>query len=242
MKFFKKNLNKILLILIYIVMFYGVSNLLAIILKDYAINNNKQLLCSTIINVSVYLVLIVSCVVLLKKEIKTDFNTLNRTDAMSVFLICVIGIVCAYIGNYLGSFITMILGGSDQSQNQQGIEQLLTSKYGLIIGFTVIFIGPIVEELIFRKSIHDVLRSVKCPTWLILIVSSVLFGFIHVLDNGDLIQVFPYILMGLTLGGVEIFSKNIYPSIFVHIFINAVSTAMVLYMLMLEQSGLVAGI
>ena len=36
--------------------------------------------------------------------------------------------------------------------------------------------------------------------------------------------------MGLTLGGLEIKKENIFPSIFVHIFVNALSTALIFYM------------
>mgnify|MGYP003301193491 FL=1 len=41
--------------------------------------------------------------------------------------------------------------------------------------------------------------------------------------------------MGVALGGVEIFSKNIYPSIIVHMFINAMSVSMLMFMKPLEE-------
>ena len=96
-KFFKTNLNKLLVLVIYIIMFYGVSNLLGIILKDFATSLNRQLLFSTLINVSIYGVLLASCFILLKTEIKTDFKVLNRTSALSVFYICLVGLVAAYV-------------------------------------------------------------------------------------------------------------------------------------------------
>ena len=241
MKFLKNNLNKILLLVIYIIMFYVVGDLLGEILKDFAINNNKQLLCSTIINVVVYSVFFASCIVLLKKEIITDFKILDRTNALTVFFVCLIGIVCTYLGNIFGSILTLIFGGGNQSQNQSSLEVLMTSQYGFIVAVIAVIIGPVVEELVFRKSIHSILRKAKCPTWIMLMISSLLFGFIHVLDSGDFVQVFPYIFMGLTLGGIEIFSKNIYPSIIVHIFNNAVATAVVLYTTMLEENGFYIG-
>ncbi len=238
-KFFKTNLNKLLVLVIYIIMFYGVSNLLGIILKDFATSLNRQLLFSTLINVSIYGVLLASCFILLKTEIKTDFKVLNRTSALSVFYICLVGLVAAYLANIIGGLLTQMFGGGGSSQNQQGIEVLLFSKYGIIVGFLVIFVGPVVEEFVFRKSIHDVLRSLKCPVWLMLIISSILFGLIHVLEGGDFVEVFPYVLMGFVLGGIEIFSKNIYPSIFVHMFLNAMSTVMLLYSDALEKFGLI---
>lgn len=237
MKYIKQNINKIVLLIIYIVMFYGVANLSGIIFKDIVVENHKEMLYTTVLNITIYTILLISCIILLKNEIKTDFKKLNNTDAMNVFFICLVGIICVYFGNILGSIITSIFGGSGSSQNQEAIEAILLSKYGIFIIIDLAIIGPIVEELVFRKSIHGILRSLKCPTWLMLIISSVLFGLIHVLDGGDFVEVFPYILMGVTLGGIEIYSKNIYPSIFVHIFINTIATGMIIYMSMLEKAG-----
>ena len=78
-------------------MFYGVANLCKNIFKDIVIQNNAQLLYSTILNISIYGILLISGIILLKKEIVTDFKTLYKTDAMRTFLICVVGIICVYI-------------------------------------------------------------------------------------------------------------------------------------------------
>ncbi len=196
---------------------------------NFANTDNKKILFTVLINLILYGILFASTVILLKGEIKTDFNSLCKKRATSVFGICGIGLGAGYLGNFIGSTIVSILGGADSSLNQSGIETLMFSKYAIIMVIIVVFIGPIVEELVFRKALHDFLRSLKFPVWLILIISSLLFGFIHVLDEGDLVQVFPYIFMGVALGGVELYSKNIYPSILVHIFINALSTSLIFF-------------
>lgn len=230
MKVLKNNLNKIILLVIYIVMFYAFSELLYNIFSKFATTEDKKILFTILINVIIYLILFVSGAVLLKTEIKADYNILNKTSALSVFGMCSIGIVLAYIANYVGSFLSMAFGGTTDSVNQQTIEIVLMSKYGFIMAIITMFIGPIVEELVFRKGIHQLLRGYKVPSWAILIISSILFGLIHVLDAGDFVYVFPYIFMGLVLGGLEIYSRNIYPSIIVHSFINTVSVFMIFYM------------
>ena len=143
---------------------------------------------------------------------------------------CLAGVGLVYAGNLVGNILTTIFGGTGNSANQSAIETIVFSPYGILMIIFIVIIGPIVEELIFRKSIHQVLRSFKLPTWLVLVISSVLFGLIHVIGAGDFVQVFPYIFMGLTLGWLEIKTKNIYPSIFVHIFNNAVAVAMIYYL------------
>lgn len=229
-KFFSQNLNYIIIIVIYIIMFYVFGDLLSNIFSRLVTDEDSILFYRLLINLIIYLILIISCIVLLKKEIVTDFKILAKQDAMKIFWICIAGIGCSYLGNYAGSIISSIIGSVGDSANQSTIEELLFSRYSLAIIIMSVFIGPIVEELVFRKSLHSLLRNIKVPTWLIVIISSVLFGFIHVSSAGDIGYVFPYIFMGAALGGLEVFSKNIYPSIFVHIFLNALSTSLLIFM------------
>lgn len=228
--FLKRNLNKILVIIIYIAMFYGVGELLKNIFEDKIVDANSVILFTVINNAIIYITLIISCAILLKQEIKTDFKKIEENDAVKVLLTCLAGIGLVYAGNIVGSIVTSIFGGTGDSANQQAIEMIMFSKYGFIMIIFIVIIGPITEELIFRKSMHDIFRSLNLPSWLILVISSILFGLIHVISAGDFVQIFPYIFMGLTLGGLEIKKENIFPSIFVHIFVNALSTALIFFM------------
>lgn len=229
MKFLKQNINKILVLVIYILMFYVVSEWFFKVFDNFADLSDKVFLYTVTINTIIYVVVIVSCLLLLKKELKTDFKILSNTSAMKVFWVCIIGLVAGYLGNFIGSRIVQALDGADSSLNQSAIETLMFSKYGFIMIILTVFIGPITEELVFRKAMHNFFRNLKFPAWLILIISSVIFGFIHVLDEGDFVQVFPYIFMGAALGGIELYSKNIYPSMIVHIIINAIATSMIFF-------------
>ncbi len=234
-KYLKKNIKNLIVIAIYIVMFYVVGELLFYIFERQVSTNDDAIFYTVLVNLIIYSVLIISSVILLKEEIITDFKVLQKRDALKIFLACLAGIACVYGGNYIGSFISILFGGDDQSANQQGIEMIMFSSYGVIMVIVTVFVGPIVEELIFRKALHDALRNLKLPTWLILTISSVLFGLIHVVSAGDLIYIFPYIFMGFALGGLEIINDNVYPSIFVHIFNNALATSLMFFMGILED-------
>lgn len=229
-RFLKLNLNKILIIVIYIIMFFVVGEMLPNIFDEFVTTPEKAILFTVITNAVIYITLIISCVVLLKKEIVTDFKAIEQKDAVKVFLGCLAGVGLVYAGNLVGSILTAILGGKGDSANQAALETIIFSPYGAIMILFIVVIGPITEELVFRSSMHNILRSLKMPSWLILIISSILFGLIHVISAGDFVQVFPYIFMGATLGWLEIKNKNIFPSIFVHIFINGLSTAMIIFL------------
>ena len=111
-------------------------------------------------NLAIYIILLVVGFFTLKKEIKTDFNNLNKTNAMSVLGMCTVGIIVAYIGNYIGSIVSIMFGGDDNSANQEAIEMIMFSKYGIFMCIATMFIGPIVEELVFRKGIYSLFSFV----------------------------------------------------------------------------------
>lgn len=228
-KFITKNLNNLLLILIYILLFFVFAELVSLIFEDMIKTTEQAIIYSIALNTFVYISLLVSGIILLKKQIVTDFKSLCNKDAVKVFCMCLIALGCAYFGEYFGTIISSLFGNSD-SMNQQAIQLMLFSKYGFILIIETVLIGPIVEELVFRKAIHDTLRYLKLPNWAILGISSVLFGLIHVISGGDFYNVFPYIFMGVSLGYLEMKSKNIFPSIFVHIFINSVATSLMIFL------------
>ena len=230
MKFLKANLNKLLILLIYILVFFVLAELFVKIFENKVVDENSAILFTVINNIMIYLILIVSCCILLKKEIITDFKQLEKNNAVKIFVTCLAGVGLVYAGNLVGSILTTILGGEGSSANQETLEVVLLSKYGPIMLLMIVVIGPIVEELIFRKSMHEIFRYFKLPSWAVLLISSVLFGLIHVVSAKDFVQVFPYICMGLTLGWLEIKTKNIFPSIFVHIFNNGVAVAMIFFL------------
>ena len=189
---------------------------------------DDNILLGTLINAIPYTVLIISIVVLMRSEIVTDFKKFKKSDALTMFKICAMGLVAGYFGNYLGSMISMLFGGDTGSANQAGVEQFILSKYGIIFVIITVFVAPIVEELVFRKAVHGILRAYNVPTGFILLISSVLFGLIHVISAGDFVYIFPYMFMGLVLGGLEVNTKNIYPSIIVHMINNAAAVIMTL--------------
>lgn len=225
--FLKENINRLLLIVIYILVMYVLPKLLNNIFGQFINTNEQALLYSCLLNVSLYLLLIISSVILLRNDLKQDFKVLKNVPAITTFIIIIVGIIAAYAMNYIGSIITSILSGNGgTSANESSIREMINSKYGIIFIPTVAFIGPIVEELVFRKALTNVLRSLKINDWLVVIIVALLFGSIHVIDAGDFVQVFPYIAMGLALGGIEKISKNIFPSTCVHIFNNYIAVVM----------------
>lgn len=224
MDFIKKNINKITIIIIYILIMFILPDLLNEIFDSVITTKDQALAYSCILNISLYGLMFISAIILLRDELKSDFKILYKTPAIRTLLIVLIGLVGGYCCVFIGNFITSMLSGSnDTSINEMGIREMISSKYGWMLIPTTVLIGPIVEELVFRKALTSILRDCKINNSLVIFISSVLFGLIHVVSNGDFVQVFPYIAMGVAFGLIESNAKNIFPSTIVHVMNNYIA-------------------
>lgn len=187
---------------------------------------------SIIINLSLYAIILLSCIICLKDDIVHDFSGYKKIETKYAYLFVGYGMILA--GNYLCTILFTLLGITDPtSANQGGIEELVKGGYYLIF-IPTILIAPFVEELVFRKTLFEILKKLKINKYVILAVSSIIFGMIHIifnLDNGwlELLLGLPYVTTGLALGYVYIQNnENIFVPISVHFLNNLIATIVVL--------------
>lgn len=85
------------------------------------------------------------------------------------------------------------------------------------------FYAPIAEELVFRKSIKDVIKN----KWVYAIVSGLIFGGLHIISyiNGfsDLLYLIPYSALGIAFALLYYKTDNIFSSISMHALHNSIS-------------------
>ena len=223
----KSSLNNILVILIYILIFFVLANLMNSVIDKFIVSKDEEIIVSLFLNVFIYIFMFISIILLMSNEIKTDFKILCKTSSINILYGSFLAMLCIYFGNFVGNIIATILGGIGDSANQGAVISMLTSKYGILFFFIVCFVGPFVEEAVFRKALHNGMRQFKIPTWLMLGISSLLFGLIHVVSAGDFEFIFLYIFSGLVFGYLEIYYKSIFPGLIVHIVNNTLSCVIV---------------
>lgn len=153
-----------------------------------------------------------------KEQIKAFFGNLRQH----------IGIIVAGFGvmlfvSSLAGLILTLLGVTDNSENQEILNVFVTDGelFDQIAFLLFAVIGaPIVEEVIFRKGIFDFLKRYHIHPALMVLVSALVFGYIHVLGD-DISQITTYALLGSVLGAVYYFAKeNVLPSIIIHMVFN----------------------
>ncbi len=158
---------------------------------------------------------------------KDNFNSIDSSKKINVLKSILISIVVYIIVFYLGKIISIIIYnvfGNVKSINNSVIQA--AERVSIFTYFEVVFMGPILEEIIYRQLVFGYLYDLHsgCNKYIRFItasiVSSIVFGSIH---NG----VFhPYMLFyvtsGIILSSLYVYTKRLSSPIIVHILINLI--------------------
>lgn len=173
-------------------------------------------------NFTVYLLMFIVLIINDFKYLKNDLlNFKNNLFKNIIYLI--LGGAILYLASYLINFGLSKLGIS-MSNNQISIENMLILGSKVITFFSVIIFAPLVEELIYRKSIYA-LSNNKVVYY---IVSILAFSLPHMLSTTYDLKTFvlgliPYLFSGFILSLIYDHTKNIYVSTIAHIINNFIA-------------------
>ena len=93
----------------------------------------------------------------------------------------------------------------------------------IIMLITAGIIGPINEELIFRKCFKNILKN----KWFFILISGIVFGYLHVSGANSLNQflyIIPYSSLGIAFATTYYKTNTVFSSIFVHMLHNTILT------------------
>lgn len=123
-----------------------------------------------------------------------------------------------------------------------GLDVLSVQTAGLaLVASLTTLMAPFTEEIVFRHAWFYQWRNRGIVTWLMLILSSILFGLFHWNNfNGDVTQMIPYMVVGAWFGLIYYWSKNIWQNILTHFFfdfLQVLAALFVLVMTLLHAAG-----
>ncbi|MGL4647689.1 MAG: lysostaphin resistance A-like protein [Mycoplasmoidaceae bacterium] len=99
------------------------------------------------------------------------------------------------------------------SGNEESLKDLLKTPHGtIILFFSSVIIAPIIEEIVFRKTLSDISGN---KLWMVFI-SSIFFAFLHIAIEGDWIYFLSYFPIGFINGLSYWKTNNITPSYVTH--------------------------
>ena len=190
----------------------------------------------SLLNFVIYMLLFIPIVWFLNSDISYDyFEFIQKKHKIIGFILS--GYIYVFLANFLATslmeIISLITGfESSTPVNQEAIVDMLSSSGLVFTLLSAVIIGPIVEELIFRKALFGLIKH----KYVALVFSSVIFGFIHVTGEATLLltlyQLIPYVSLGFVFGYLYLrHEKNIMIPIIVHMLSNFISIILTLFFL-----------
>lgn len=184
-------------------------------------NINFSLIISAICNYILPFPILLFLMKKLESE-KLEKDSLKITTFLLYFCI---SFTLMIIGNIIGLAVTALIGTAIQSDIANPIQTLINSSDIMLNLIIISIIGPIFEELIFRKLLVD--RTIKYGAKISIILSATLFGLMH----GNLNQFFYAFLLGGFFAYVYIKTGKIIYPIILHISLNLMGSVLSLFVI-----------
>lgn len=221
-KFIEKNFNlsKLVksLLIIYLFFYRAIFNVIPIYLFNIDVNNISpktlgyfNLYMGLAFGLVVYFVYYKDLLNELKTFIKKFWN--NFDIGLKYWLI---GLAIMFVSNL---FLVLILR-SGGSNNENAVQDLI-KVCPIAMGFYSCLVAPFVEEIVFRKTLKDVIKN----KGIFIIASFLFFGGAHVLSMAknfvDLLYIIPYGALGATFAIAYYKTDTVFTSILFHIIHNS---------------------
>ena len=169
----------------------------------------------------------------MKKIALRIFGSLGIFYVISLFantLVANIEMYSNFANNVLGKHTPI----TSTAQNQSDIEAMLTGGGFIMMFLAAGIIGPICEEIVFRKAFFNLSEKKELG----ILISSLSFGLIHIISSlgsynftSMALMTFPYIVAGIALGIIYIKNDcNIMVTTIVHSVSNIISIVAITFL------------
>ena len=181
------------------------------------ISSATEVILSLINNI----IFLIITVLMYKNDLKREWKIFGKNMSENVdtsIKYWLIGLAVMVVSNII---INFVLGGG-QATNEKGVQKMIDSApYIMLIEAGLI--APINEELLFRKAFKSIINN----KWLFIIISGIVFGYLHVIGAKSLEQflfIIPYSSLGIAFATAYYKTDTVFSSIFVHMLHNTILT------------------
>lgn len=151
---------------------------------------------------------------LIIRELPKDTAVKNNIDIITLIKCFCMCITIMYIGNVIGTVMSTSIGGALGKTSNNNLAEIIMNTDMLSTMIFVVILGPIMEEIVFRKLLID--RTVQYGERNAMFLSALMFGLFHM----NLFQFFYAFGIGLIFGYIYIKSRRVGYSIVFHMIIN----------------------
>lgn len=149
------------------------------------------------------------------KDLK-DFKVNYKNYIPKYLPIYLLGVIAMGVINIVLTKLT----GANTSGNEEVIREYI-DKYPLYMAFSTVIYAPFVEELIFRKSIRNMVKN----KYVFIILSGLIFGILHISDYTNATEILfgiPYVIMGIDFAYIYYKTDNIFTTMSYHMMHNLI--------------------
>lgn len=219
----KENTINVIKCIFLFILFFTISAIPALILRiDISKFNDLETVIYSLSCSLLFLSIIMLCYKkTLIKDFKPYFKNFGKNFENS-FKYYLVGVGVMIFSNLI---ITLLFQG-DLSTNETVVRSYINAS-PLLMAIDISFYAPLAEELLFRKSIRDVVKN----KWLYIFISGFIFGGMHVIGTEGLIgllYLIPYCSLGFTFAYIYAKTDNIYSSIMIHFMHNTLTLILLL--------------
>ena len=168
----------------------------------------------------------------LKLDIKKFYENKDKNNIIiNIILIVISALLFAlisYLANLAGTVILKKLNYFGTSSNENTIKNLIVYSNKILMGIEIVILAPVVEELVYRKSIFELSKNMNKIIRIIL--CAILFTLPHMISTQNVtvavwfVLFSIYFISGLLLALIyQLFNENIYASLLAHSVNNLVA-------------------
>ena len=198
-----------------ILLYFLISILYSYFFANYVYHEN--IVISTIFQILIYVILLLVMGVLYHKKLIHDLRDFKKEYVGVALRNWLIGLGAMFIANILiSSFVGEIAANEEANRG-------LIASYPISSFITMIFLGPLVEEITFRLSF----KKAFSKWYTFALVTALLFGGAHIQSafvNKNWLELFyliPYSTLGFFFAKAMYETDNVYTSYLAHLFHNA---------------------
>lgn len=200
-------------IVIYIVMQLGGAGLAYVLRSAFQLDPFKV---AVYVNIGSFLIAAVLFWMILRKDLQ-DERMSHPLSVGKIIGYTALGMLMVWAAEIAAGILEMSLIGSDPtSENTQAIVEI--SKANPLFILVPALVGPILEELVFRKILFGTFYK-RMNFFFAAILSSLLYSVAHM----EFTHIFIYMFMGIVLAFLYVWTKRIIVPILVHMAINTIA-------------------
>lgn len=205
----------------------GTQTLISLVDPPFFNGNTGQTTGLALLNLGWYILTAIGFYFLYRSVIHEELKPLKEAGVRGSLSFILQGVIVMYLVQITVGVILSFTGLFEVSENQDVLVEFLNFSplTQIAVALFGIVLAPITEELLFRRSLFNFLKT-KGPVAAAVLLTSGLFGLVHAVSElSNIVVMIPYIAIGIVLQLYYIKTQSVGVTMAMHAIYNGISIA-----------------